>query len=44
MNCSRGTPPLASDLRRVAFDEVLRRIREHEPARPSLCVAKAAAM
>jgi serine/threonine protein kinase len=37
-----GTPPLASDIRRIAFDEVLRRIREHEPARPSLCVAKAA--
>jgi serine/threonine protein kinase len=37
-----GTPHLASDLRHVAFDEVLRTIREHDPPRPSLCVAKAA--
>lgn len=38
-----GTPPLGSDTRRVAFDELLRRIREHEPLRPSLRVTKAAA-
>jgi serine/threonine protein kinase len=38
-----GTTPLAADVRRVAFDEVLRGIREDEPARPSLRIAKAAA-
>jgi eukaryotic-like serine/threonine-protein kinase len=36
-----STTPLASDLQRVPFDEKLRRIREYEPALPSVCVAKA---
>ncbi|MHA3770486.1 protein kinase domain-containing protein [Verrucomicrobiota bacterium sgz303538] len=38
-----GAPPLSSEVLRAAFDEVLRRIRELEPALPSLCVAKASA-
>jgi serine/threonine protein kinase len=35
-----GTTPLAGDVQRLAFDEVLRAIREREPVRPSMCVAK----
>ncbi len=35
-----GRTPLAWKNPRLAFDEVLREIREGEPARPSLCVAK----
>lgn len=35
-----GTTPLALKGSRLAFDEVLREIREGEPLRPSLCVAK----
>lgn len=35
-----GTTPLASRGQRHAFDEVLREIREGEPLRPSICVAK----
>ncbi len=36
-----GKTPLATNASGLALDEVLRGIREHEPARPSQCVAKA---
>ncbi|RYD49177.1 MAG: serine/threonine protein kinase, partial [Verrucomicrobiaceae bacterium] len=36
-----GKTPLASSGRPLAFDEVLREIREGEPPRPSICLAKA---
>lgn len=38
-----GTTPLTSHGPRLAFDEMLRAIREVEPLRPSVCVAKAPA-
>jgi len=37
-----GKTPLASSGRPLAFDEVLREIRESEPLRPSICIAKVA--